>query len=77
MIANLRCTATDPPCFVFHPNFPMPELLDATAAAFSLFGHSVGLPFTDSFGVLQTPYQLSWANCSLLTACPLLLWHLS
>ncbi len=59
IIARLRCHATDPPCFVFHPDHPMPELLDDTAAASSLFGHSFGLPFTDSFGVLQTR-QLSW-----------------
>jgi len=37
----------------------MPELLDGPASATSLFGHSFGIPFTDSLGVLQTR-QLSW-----------------
>jgi hypothetical protein len=59
IIARLQCKATDPPCFAFHPDHPMPELLNEDAAASSLFGHSFGLPFTDSLGVLQTR-QLSW-----------------
>ena len=39
----------------------MPELLDAPASTTSLFGHSFGIPFTDSLGVLQTR-QLSWTE---------------
>jgi hypothetical protein len=58
-IASIRQSLHDPPCFVYHPDHPMPELLDDAAARVSIFGHSFGLPFTDSLGVLQTR-QLSW-----------------
>jgi hypothetical protein len=58
-LVSLCCKPDDPPCFVFHPDHPMPELLDDTAAASSLFGHSFGIPFSDSLGVLHTR-QLSW-----------------
>jgi hypothetical protein len=75
IIARLRCKVPDPPCFVFRPDHPMPELLDEDAAAASLFGHSFGLPFTDSLGILQTR-QLSWPellpayNSSLASLMP-------
>ncbi len=39
----------------------MPELLDDAAAGTSIFGHSFGLPFTDSLGILQTR-QLRWSE---------------
>ena len=59
VIAQIRSPPTAPPCFVFHPDHPMPELVHDSAADTSLFGHSFGIPFTDSLGVLQTR-QLSW-----------------
>ena len=43
----------------FHPDHPMPELVDVSASQTSLFGHSFGIPFTDLLGILQ-PRQLSW-----------------
>jgi hypothetical protein len=55
----------------------MPEHLDDASAQTSLFGHSFGIPFTDSLGVLQT-HQLSWPellpaysqHLALLRPCP-------
>ena len=61
VIARICSPPTAPPCFVFHPDHPMPELVHDSAATTSLFGHSFGIPFTDSLGVLQTR-QLSWAE---------------
>jgi hypothetical protein len=69
-IARVQLASPAPPCFVYHPDHPMPELLDDAAAATSLFGHSFGIPFTDSLGVLQTR-QLRWVEI-LPAYCPTL-----
>jgi hypothetical protein len=61
MLARVCSPPSAPPCFVFHPDHPMPDLLDDTTAQTSIFGHSFGIPFTDSLGVLQTR-QLRWAE---------------
>lgn len=67
-LPSFAAPPTDSPCFVFHPGHPVPKLLNDSAAAFSLFGHSFGLPFTNSFGVLQTR-QLSWPELLPTYSC--------